>query len=652
MAAVSSTAIRAVVIGAICLAPLAAWAQPQQGAALPSFKAIDVKGRTVDLETLAGSGIDLAILFFFTTETGDDIATRLDMLDKRFGREKLYIAAVGFKEDEAALKSFAEALSIDYFVLADNEAIDADAKYGPLTILPQTMIVSTDLSLLKIVRGGGVGQARVINYIAEQFLRRGQTEEAKEAAQLAAAEGEDAKAAKQTEATALMKEGKLDEAEAAFDEIGSAGGKAAVALERGEPEKAVEIAAAAADDPYAASVKGMALMETGKLSEAEAAFGEAIAKADALTDGQQSDAKNAYGRLKHASGAVDEAVKHYQEANTLDHFNITALSNAAAAKRDTGGAEGLTEAQALIEKAQGILGDLGRSDQVVTMLGGQIARELERANDLKRKELVQTMIKDLGARYKELQAAGLDKPVDPWTSRPMVVALLEPSTASPVFFQRAGLDLALKREVEARLDENPRIEVVDRDEIDALLQELNLGSSDLANEETRLRLGQVFAARQYGYIEFLQDDPGAAPLLAIRMVDTETTRVPTRILMEVDEDADLNAVVDEVVAKLSAGIVGSETLQGLIAGEPEGDTVNINLGALHGIQPGDRFAVFAEGEPILVGGKERPGKARHIGAVEVTEIVNEYISSAKVVELKEGETLAPDTKIRMIAAAN
>lgn len=652
MAAVRVTAMRAVVIGAICLVPLAAWAQPQQGAAVPAFKAVDVKGRTVDLETLAGSGIDLAILFFFTTETGDDIATRLDMLDKRFGREKLYIAAVGFKEDEAALKTFAEALSIDYFVLADNEAIDADAKYGPLTVLPQTMIVSTDLSLLKIVRGGGVGQARVINYIAEQFLRRGQTEEAKDAAQLAAAQGEDATAAKQTEAIALMQEGKLDEAEAAFDEIGSAGGKAAVALERGEPEKAVEIAAAAADDPYAASVKGMALMETGKLSEAEAAFGEAIAKADALTDGQQSDAKNAYGRLKHASGAVDEAVKHYQEANTLDHFNITALSNAAAAKRDTGGAEGLTEAQALIEKAQGILGDLGRSDQLVTMLGGQIARELERANDLKRKELVQSLIKDLGARYKELQAAGLDKPVDPWTSRPMVVALLEPSTSSPVFFQRAGLDLALKREVEARLDENPRIEVVDRDEIDALLQELNLGSSDLANEDTRLRLGQVFAARQYGYIEFIQESPGAKPRLAIRMVDTETTRVPTRILLEVDEEADLDAIVDEVVTKLSAGIMGSEALQGLIAGEPEGETVNINLGSLHGIQPGDTFAVFAEGEPILVGGKERPGKARHIGAIEVTEIVNEYISSAKVVELKEGEALAPDTKIRMITASN
>lgn len=647
-----NTLCRFVAAMALALSAASVYAQPQQGAVLPPFSAVDINGRAVDLESLGAQDTDLVILFFFTVASGDDIALRLGSLDQRFGRERLYIAAVGIQEDAAALKEFATRLRIDYFILPDDEGIKADSNYGPLRQLPQTFIASTDRTLLKIVKGGGATEGSVINFVAQQFLRRGQTEEAKEAAQLAAAEGEDAKAAKQTEATALMKEGKLDEAEAAFDEIGSAGGKAAVALERGEPEKAVEIAAAAADDPYAASVKGMALMETGKLSEAEAAFGEAIAKADALTDGQQSDAKNAYGRLKHASGAVDEAVKHYQEANTLDHFNITALSNAAAAKRDTGGAEGLTEAQALIEKAQGILGDLGRSDQVVTMLGGQIARELERANDLKRKELVQTMIKDLGARYKELQAAGLDKPVDPWTSRPMVVALLEPSTSSPVFFQRAGLDLALKREVEARLDENPRIEVVDRDEIDALLQELNLGSSDLANEETRLRLGQVFAARQYGYIEFLQDDPGAAPRLAIRMVDTETTRVPTRILMEVDEDADLNAVVDEVVAKLSAGIVGSETLQGLIAGEPEGDTVNINLGALHGIQPGDRFAVFAEGEPILVGGKERPGKARHIGAVEVTEIVNEYISSAKVVELKEGETLAPDTKIRMIAAAN
>src|SRR5690606_36017390 len=99
-----------------------------------------------------------------------------------------------------------------------------------------------------------------------------------------------------------------------------------------------------------------------------------------------------------------------------------------------------------------------------------------------------------------------------------------------------------------------------------VLAELSLSAEDLANEDTALRLGEIFAARQYGYIEFLQDSPDSTPRISVRMVDTETTKVPTRFLDKVEEDADLDALVEAVVAKLVEGIRGSETLQGLVAG--------------------------------------------------------------------------------------
>lgn len=73
------------------------------------------------------------------------------------------------------------------------------------------------------------------------------------------------------------------------------------------------------------------------------------------------------------------------------------------------------------------------------------------------------------------------------------------------------------------LQENPSVTVVEREQITLALEELNLGSSALAEEETRLKIGQVIGASHMifgGYQVF-----GGMMRLDLRMVEVETGKI-------------------------------------------------------------------------------------------------------------------------------
>ena len=177
-----------------------------------------------------------------------------------------------------------------------------------------------------------------------------------------------------------------------------------------------------------------------------------------------------------------------------------------------------------------------------------------------------------------------------------------------------------------------------------LLQELNLGSSDLANENTQLDLGKVYAAQQLGFIEF--GYLGSTPRMNIRTVAVETTRIATQFSRDVAPDVDLDALVEDVVNELTASLAKDMTLQGLLIadGAAEG-TVDINLGNAHGVQAGTRFAVIQEGPSSEVGGRTVPGKPVMVGTIEVTEVLDGR-SACSIVNLNDGVELANEMRAR------
>jgi len=625
--------IMAVVLGfALCMVP--SYAVPGKGELVPDFKTVDINGQEVSLDTIVKSDPkpDLVILFFFTASTGEEIAVKLRRLDLLYSKNnQLKIVAIGWKEDEAALKTFAGNLGIKYHVLKNTPELE---KYGPFATLPVTFIVTDEKKVYSSLSGSGEAEADLINNIAQGFFQQRKTEAAKALADEAVKAGENPKDAGNIKGFALTAEGKLDEAQAEFGKIGSKEGLAKVALEKGENDKAIAIAnEAGAENGYAGTVKAEALMHSGKLDEAATALD--AAKGKPAADWQQSEARNAAGRVQQEKGNSDAAITKYQEAVALDPYNVVALSNEGAAHRQKGD---LKKAAEVLEKAQTV-----RNDDLVTVMLQQVQNDMKQANDIKRGELIRSQIADLRARYEALKAAGKDKPVDDWTSPAIVLAFLPSEKPQTAFFDRAGTDIVLRRELEARLQASGDVRIVEREVLDKLLQELNLGSSEIAKQDTQLQLGKVLSARMLGFVDFASVGPDT--VMYLRLVDTETTSIAAQFTETVNKYPKIESLVDALVANVLKKVVNGRQLQGLIADAAADDNIIINLGKQHGVKAGQTFAVIKEGDPIQAGGKVLGHREVKVAMIEVTQVEDQY-AICKVVSKEQGAQLAKEMKIR------
>lgn len=604
------------------------------GDPVPEIKAQDIFGNSVDIAAILDKNPDLVILFFFTPENGKPIAAKLQALKRLYSSDDLSIIALGMESDKVALQQFADGLKIQYFVLADETVKNADW-YKNVSQLPLTLFVHTpQRSIERVLRGTSSEQANILKEVAENLFQQRKTDKAAAVAATALESGEDTRAVKELNGHILVAEGKLDEAEQAFGEIGSDAGIAKVALEKGDYAGAIAAADKAGDNGYAQAVKGEALLKSGEIEQA----GEALDKAatSEIPGWQKSEAVNAQGRLAHASGNLDGAVEQYSKAQSLDQYNVEALSNEGAAYRERGGENDLVLAKETLEKASGI-----REDELTSLMLQQVKAEIEEANDIKRGELIKSLIEDLSKRYEELKAKGEAQPVDDWTSRPVVLAFLPGETKGRFVFDRAGTDVVLQREIETQVQGKNGIQVVERIMLDKLLQELNLGSSELASSDTQRRLGQVLSAGHLGFIDFAQ--VGAQTMLYLRLIDSETTAIFFQTSVPID-DSKPRETIEAVVTALAEKLASAEPLKGLIADASANDAIIINLGKKHGVQEGRIFKILQDGEPIQVGGKVIAHRQRPVGQLTLTQVEEDYaIGTAS--NLREGVTLAAEMKI-------
>ena len=646
--------IRKIILGAAVVSTFGlsfcAIAQPEKHDILPGFQEFDVKDFPVDVE---GFDTRIKILLFFSSDSSTKLAERLSALQTRFEKEKVFIVAVGVEDERDKLKRFAELYGVAYHVVPNTQKVDAEKKYGPFNIMPITYVASTDLKLIRSVQGGGVSSAKHIATIAEEFLKMGAAKDAEAAAELAIEEGEDTETAKPLLAYAKLEQGETEEASKLFDELSSASGKARVALEEGNVDEAIEIAKAAGpDDAYAAAVLGQALMTAGNREEALAAFNAAAAKSDGMLEFQAADALNGKGRLLHAEGNTAAAKESYELAHKASYFAVEPLTNLAAALQDegeTGSAnlkESLEEAQEIIERAKQIAASTGREDALSEMIGRDIADALQSLADTQARAERAKRIQELGELYRKMKEEGRAEPADAWTSKRRVIAIVPPTRRSTVFFARAGTELAMRRSVERALQDHEAIEVVDRDELDGVLQEIQLSANDLTNDQTAIELGQLFNAGFLGYLEFMESLDGKGVDLNVKAVNTETTQVPVRAPIAGVDKADLNEAVAKAVDSFVEGIM-AEPLRGRLVEVQGDDMVMIGLGSDYGVKPGMKFRIIVQGDPIVVRGKERPGPSKTVGLLEVTELLEGEgdLAFAKITQLAEGAEIGPETKI-------
>jgi hypothetical protein len=263
-------------------------------------------------------------------------------------------------------------------------------------------------------------------------------------------------------------------------------------------------------------------------------------------------------------------------------------------------------------------------------------------NDGPRRERMDKLVKELAERYRKQQAAPGAGTGDEWTSRPMILAFVDFRETGGLS-DRDGFSEVLTLGLTQRLNASGRVQVVERVLLERLLEELNLGSSDLADPETQLRLGRVLAAKLLGTGSLLHLPAGS--LLTLRLIDTETTGVPKIITRQIPAEA-VEREADALNRMLLRAVIENFPLRGFVV-ESDGRTGILNLGERQGVVLGTRFEVLGEARTIEYKGKTLQGSPEPVGLVEVTRVEPDF-SHVRVLE--GGTAVQRDRKVQEKAA--
>ncbi|MFW6242010.1 MAG: tetratricopeptide repeat protein [Thermodesulfobacteriota bacterium] len=624
--------------------PLSAWARPMSGDPAPAFQAPGLDGKTYDLATMATTPMTVLYFFDATSPASQEGLLRIDDIARDYKTAGMTVWAIT-RSSESQARTFAEKHKPAFPVLLDGANISD--QYDARLILPTVCILGPDRIVLDLLKGGGGSTAVMLTRLAERNLQRRETAVAKALSEEAARE-EPAKAeALAVKAYAALEEGNLEEAEAASRSLAKLPGEgeilareveATVLAEKGETEAALKTAEAverkAPERVQATRIKADILYAQNQKPAAEAAYREAAGKPEG-SDYQKARAKNRYGRFFASLGDYEKARGQYDEAVEIDPYFVEATAN----KGVTYGREGQWD-QALAAYRKTLAVD--SADPFAAVLARQAEEMLALRNDASRRERVDKLVKELAERFRKQQAAPGADMGDEWTSRPMILAFVDFRETGGLS-DRDGFSEVLTLGLTQRLNASGRVQVVERVLLERLLEELNLGSSDLADPETQLRLGRVLAAKLLGTGSLLHLPAGS--LLTLRLIDTETTGVPKIITRQIPAEA-VEREADALNRMLLRAVIEEYPLRGYVV-ESDGKKGILNLGERQGVVLGTRFQVLGEPKSIEYRGKTLKGSPEPLGLVEVTEVEPDF-SHVRVVE--GGTAVQRDRKVQEKAA--
>jgi hypothetical protein len=386
----------------------------------------------------------------------------------------------------------------------------------------------------------------------------------------------------------------------------------------------------APDRAYVNVVKGDLLFRQGDRKAAEAEYKKAANKPGGESF-QKATAYNQLGRFHATKGNYEGARQLYDQAIELDPYYVEATSN----KGITYEKEGRWD-EAL--KAYQRVLTLDKKDAFAAVLAKRAQNMLFAQKDIAEKERLDKLVKDLAARYRS-QKKSRSKVKDTWTSRPMVLSFVDFQEKGGLA-ERDGLSMVLTTQLGEQLNASGRVQVVERVLVERLLEELNLGSSDLADPETALQLGKVLAAKVIGTGSLFHLPDGT--LLSLRLIDTETTAIPKVVTRQLGSQADLGKELHSLNREILRAIIQEYPLQGYVM-QTTGNEVMINLGSKQGVVLGTKFEVVEEQEPIKYKGKTLRSLPKPFAQIEVVRVEPD-LSHARI--LNQERALKRDDKIK------
>lgn len=608
------------------------------GQPVPVFSLQDLSGKKYDLSSMRKS--PMVVLYFFdaASRPSQEGLLGLDQLAKKYRNANLSVWGITRSPKDKAAE-FASTAKPTFPILLDTATVSE--QYSAKTILPTVCIVGPDLKLMDVFQGGGKTMSVMLVRIAERKLQQKDTAMALAISEEAVKKNPEDDLARTVGGYAALKAGKVGDAEKTFTQLARGKGKtevlgkeglAAVYARQGKAAKALELAdevkKKAPQRAYAHVVKADVLYSQNRKKEAQAEYEAATKKSEAETY-QKAVAYNKLGRLYASVKDYKTSRSLYDQAVALDPYYVEAMAN----KGVTYEKEGKWD-KALESYQQGQA--VNRQDDFSRVLAGRAMEMLEYQKDAARKERIDKLVKNLAERFREQQKR--PKPEDTWTSPPMVVSFVDFQEQGGLS-EREGMSIVLTSQLADQLKASGRVKVVDRVLLDRLLEELNLGSSELADPETSLKLGRVLAARVMGTGTLFTMPEGT--LLTMRLIDTETTAVDKVITLQSDavglQPADLFRLNRQVLGAL----IREHPLRAYVVEVREGQAM-INLGSDQGVVVGTRFEVIEDAGEVVYKGKKLKSAPKVVGMIEVTK-TEPGLAYCRIT--KQNRTISRDDKV-------
>ncbi len=611
------------------------------GLEAPALLLKDTAGRSYELSGSKRS--PMTILYFFDADSRPSLEglLTLNQVAKRSKPGGLTVWAITTSTKEKA-SGFARKAGVTFPVLIDEGGRVSDA-YRARQVLPSVCVVGPAGKVMDSFQGGGKATEAMLVRIAERSLQRKETA-------LAAAIGEEVlkkdpgnAKARAVKGYAALRRKNLKEAESVFGALARQGGEAEVLGKEGlatvyakgkQPEKALalarEVEGKAPGRGYVNVVKGDILYAQNRKKEAEAEYVKASSRPEGETY-QQALRYNQLGRLYSSSARYGKAREVYDKAVEIDPYYIEGTTNKGVALEKEGKWD-----QALASYRSALAVSPG--DAFTAALVRRAEEMVALSKDAGRKERMDRLVKELVDRFRT-QKGEAGKKEDEWSSGPTVLTFVDFEEKGGLA-ERDGFSSVLVTRLSENLNASGRVKIVERALVERVLEELNLGSSKLADPDTALRLGKLFAARLIGTGSLLHLPEGS--VLSLRVVDTETSAIVQTAIRTLDAGGSVDDELFRINRELLKTVMEKYPLRGFVA-KVDGESVLLNLGAKQGVVKGTRFDVLEEGEGIVYKGKKLAAAPKAVAQMEVLSVEPEF-SRARVT--RKDRPLKQDDKVQ------
>lgn len=633
-----TTARVVVALFGLLLAAGMGYGQVSAGRTAPVFSGKDLGGKTLDLSRERGN--PLTILYFFDagSRPSQEGLFSLNHLARRHKADLSVWAITASPKEQVARFSSLAGLAFPVIPGAANVM----NLYGARQVLPVVCIIGPGLRVLDYFQGGGKTTEAMLVRLAERELQRRRTGVAQAIGTEVVKKNPRNAKAKAVVGYAALRDADLKKAEEVFSELsrqdpqGEVLGKeglAAVYKKRNQNEKALrlvrEVEQKAPERSYGHVIKGDILYAQNRKKDAEAEYRKAVEKKVAEPY-QEAVRYNQLGRYYSTVRKNRDARELFAKAEEIDPYYVEGTTNKGLSLEKEGKWD-----EALKAYQQALAVD--SRDVYAGVLARRAQEMVDLDRDAKRKERVDRLVKELAERFRNRKREKL--PEDSWTSRPTILTFVdfEEKGGLP---EREGFSAVITSELTSRLNASGRVKVVERVLMERLLEELNIGSSELADPDTALRLGKVLAAKLIGTgtLTYLPQEA----IFTFRLIDTETSEVPQLVTKQLGPASSLDRELLDLNREILKTVITRYPLRGYVA-KVAGSEAIINIGSKQGVVVGSRFDVVEEEEAVEYRGKTLRGTPKKVGQVEVVAVEQDF---ARVKPVDRQRQLKADDKVQ------